>query len=289
MTAAMETSGLNPSLPVIDLRSAEDYQRGHLTGSTHFPWPTLKERMNELPVRPFQLQLIGEEDALLQASDFLSQKGYDVLECWTVSQLARWLDASPQDAETGNYSRTLWMPSGLVREFVESHQSQCFPQGVDGRKALDIGCGGGRDSVYLARQGWQVTAIDHQQRVLQRAEQLARFSAVPVDFSSCDVNAPGCLPQTSFDLILVVRYLNRHLFAWIKQHLAPGGILIFQTFTAGAESFGSPKNPNFILREQELAKTFEDFEIIIDRIDHIHDGRPVASFIAKKKESKIPC
>ncbi len=81
---------------------------------------------------------------------------------------------------------------------------------------------------------------------------------------------------------MVMRFLNRDLYAQIKQMIKPGGWIVFQTFSAGVEQFGSPKNPNFILQENELSQVFADFQIITDRIDEIADGRPVASFIAQK-------
>ncbi len=62
------------------------------------------------------------------------------------------------------------------------------------------------------------------------------------------------------------------------------GLLVFQTFVEGVEAFGSPKNPNFILKKGELAKSFADFRIIIDKIETLKDGRPVSSFVAQREE-----
>jgi hypothetical protein len=69
----------------------------------------------------------------------------------------------------------------------------------------------------------------------------------------------------------------------LRQAIRPGGLVVVQTFVEGVEAFGSPKNPNFILKRGELAKTFSDFTIIVDKIDTLKDGRPVSSFIAQKK------
>ena len=65
--------------------------------------------------------------------------------------------------------------------------------------------------------------------------------------------------------------------------------MVFQAFSEGVQAFGSPKNPNYIVQPGEFAEIFtnskkeNEFEIIVDRIDRLDDGRPVASFIAKKR------
>ncbi|BBN59546.1 methyltransferase domain-containing protein [Hydrogenovibrio marinus] len=267
-------------LPVLDLRQEDVYREGHLIGATHFPWPCLLERLNELPARPAKLQIVGEATILDDAADFLADKGYEVVQLLTTENVADLLSQNPKICQVGADSQILWQPCYLLKQTVEN-----LPPG----KALDVGCGGGRDTVYLSQQGWQVTAIDKQEAVLTRARQLAENHHQTIDFLSCDLSEPLCLPDERFDLIVMVRYLNRDLYQWIKQHLAPGGTLVMQTFTEGVEAFGSPKNPNFILRSGELAKTFSDFEIIVDKIELLKDGRPVASFVAKNKEEQETC
>ncbi|MBN2605751.1 MAG: methyltransferase domain-containing protein [Thiotrichales bacterium] len=268
-------------LPILDLRQEDVYREGHLIGASHFPWPSLLERLNELSARPAKLQIVGEAAILNDAADFLVDKGYEVVQLLTSEKLTDFLSQTPEICQVGSDSRILWQPCTLLKQTVENN----FSPG----RALDIGCGGGRDAVYLSQQGWQVTAIDKQEAVLSRARQLADNHHQTIDFRSCDLSELSCLPDETFDLIVMVRYLNRDLYSWIRQHLAPGGLLVVQTFTEGVEAFGSPKNPNFILRAGELAKTFSDFEIIVDKIEPLKDGRPVASFVAKNKEEQEIC
>lgn len=59
--------------------------------------------------------------------------------------------------------------------------------------------------------------------------------------------APG-----SFDGIVVTNYLYRPLFEHLLEALARGGILIYETFAAGNERYGRPRNPDFLLRPGEL-------------------------------------
>lgn len=270
----------NPELPFIDARGFEAFQESHFKTATHLPWPELKQRMNELPARPAKLQLLADRLYLEEAHSFLTEKGYQIE--WSLSDTAfqSLLKKSPGLAVSGTDSRILWSPSPLIKTFVTEYANQ---SSADTKPlALDIGCGGGRDAVYLSMNGWDVTGIDHKKTVMQRAKQLASFHHQHVHWLTCSVKEPGCLPSQPVDLIVIIRYLNRALFDNIKTLLKPNGYLVFQTFVEGVEAFGSPKNPNYILKKGELAKTFKDFRIIVDRIDTLNDGRPVASFIAQK-------
>jgi len=270
----------NPKLPLVDARSFEAFQESHIKAATHLPWPELKQRMNELPARPAKLQLLADNLYLEEAQSFLTKKGYEVKWSLPASDYQSFVKNSPGLAVSGTESYVLWSPSPLVEAFVTEYADT--PLSGANLSALDIGCGGGRDAVYLSMKGWDVTGIDHKETVIQRAKQLANFHQQNIDWKTCSVKIPGCLPCQPVDLIVVIRYLNRELFDAIKALLKPKGYLVFQTFVEGVEAFESPKNPNYILKKGELAKTFEDFCIIVDRIDTLNDGRPVASFIAQK-------
>ena len=64
--------------------------------------------------------------------------------------------------------------------------------------------------------------------------------------------------------------------------LAPGGVLLYQTFMQGSEQFGSPRNPNYLLRPHELAQTFAELAILLDEVEYLEDGRPLSAFIARR-------
>ncbi|GKT12399.1 MAG: tellurite methyltransferase [Thiomicrorhabdus sp.] len=272
---------------ILDLRPKASFELAHLKDSSSLEWQDLPVRLNELPASPAKLFLVGDKDEIEAASVFLDSKGYEVngsLVIDSVEAMQNWSQSLPGQVVSGNESKVLWKPSTLVVEFVEHY----FEQGLDPKaqkprpKALDLGCGGGRDAVFIAKQGWQVTGIDQEARVLKRAKQLASSSGASVKFKCCDLKKTDCFPEAEFDLVTVVRYLNRELFSQIDAAIMPGGYIVYQTFVTGAEAFGSPKNPNFILQFGELSKIFHSYQIIVDRIDELSDGRPVASFIAQK-------
>lgn len=272
--------GYNPDLPLVDTRSFDAFKKSHFKLATHLPWPELKLRLNELPARPAKLQLVADGANLQDAQQFLIEKGYEVVWCFSSLEYQTVIQNLPGLAVSGTESRNLWAPSPLIETFVTNYTEKTSFKTKP--LAIDIGCGGGRDAVYLSMNGWQVTGIDHKETVMQRAKQLAKFHQQDIEWKTCSVKTSNCLPGQPVDLVVVIRYLNRALFDTFKAMLKPNGYVVFQTFVEGVEAFGSPKNPNYILKKGELAKTFDDFRIIVDRIDTLNDGRPVASFIAQK-------
>jgi SAM-dependent methyltransferase len=69
-------------------------------------------------------------------------------------------------------------------------------------------------------------------------------------------NAPWPYADITFDAIVVCRYLHRPLLPLLAASLAPGGVLIYETFMQGHEAYGRPKNPDFLLRPNELREVF---------------------------------
>ena len=272
---------------ILDLRTQNSYQIGHLKNSTWLPWHLLPDSLNELPASPATLFLVGDKEEIEAASVLLDAKGYEINGSLVIESdeaMKQWAQTLPNQVVSGHDSKRLWSPTPLLTEWVSALVKQGFePKALKPRPtALDLGCGGGRDAVFLAQQGWQVTGIDQESRVLKRAKQLAAKLGASVKFKCCDLKKQTCFPEGQFNLIVVVRYLNRALFKQIDNAIVPGGYLFYQTFVTGVEVFGSPKNPNVILESDELRKVFSGYQIIVDRIDRLTDGRPVVSFIAQK-------
>ena len=273
---------LTKTLPIVDCRHFDAFCEGHLLGACSIPTPELAGRMHELPKASEPLLLCGDTAALASASAFLTGKGYQVAEqiTWTPALQAA-LNAAGQLA-AGADSQRLWQPAPLIAHFI----AELAPlHGIKPGKGLDIGCGAGRDMVYLAMHGWQMTGVDYIPAALQRAQDLAARQQVSVATECLDLET-GSDPFThyatgQFDLLSVARYLHRPLFAWMQRLLKPGGIVIYQTFMQGAEQFGSPRNPNFLLKPGELAQVFAGADILLDAVETLDDGRPVSAFIAR--------
>jgi SAM-dependent methyltransferase len=121
-----------------------------------------------------------------------------------------------------------------------------------GTSVLDVACGAGRHARLLAAHGCKVTAVDR-----DRAAAHALAGEPNVEFMQADLEA-GTWPlaDKQFDAIIVTNYLHRPLFAALKGALAPGGLLIYETFAAGNAAFGRPSNPDYLLRPRELLEVF---------------------------------
>lgn len=272
------------NLPIVDCRALEAFSLGHIAGASCIPAAEMSGRMHELPKASQPLVLYGDVVGLREAGEFLVRKGYQVVELveWT-SQLAAELQAQSR-LETGTISSRLWQPAPLLERFVTSIAPA---HGIVPGRGLDIACGSGRDMVYLAVSGWEMTGIDYIEDALQRAQALASSQAVSIQTEYRDLET-GTDPfadyaPASFDLICVARYLHRPLFPWMQRILKPGGIVIYQTFMQGCENtaIGRPRNPNFLLRPGELAEHFAGAEILLDEVEILEDGRPVSAFICR--------
>jgi SAM-dependent methyltransferase len=127
-----------------------------------------------------------------------------------------------------------------------------------GAPVLDLACGGGRHSRLFLERGHPVLAVD---RDLSRLGALAgdpRLEALACDLEQGDPE-DGRLPsffERRFGGIVVTNYLYRPLFRPLAAALAPGGVLIYETFAKGNERFGKPSNPDFLLDPGELLTAF---------------------------------
>jgi SAM-dependent methyltransferase len=70
--------------------------------------------------------------------------------------------------------------------------------------------------------------------------------------------SPWPFPGERFQGIVVTNYLHRPLFPVLRDALAEGGVLIYETFMLGNERYGKPSNPRFLLRPGELLEAFKD-------------------------------
>jgi SAM-dependent methyltransferase len=180
--------------------------------------------------------------------------------------------------ETGFTRVRLWQPSPFLVEALE----RIGPQSGE-RRAMDVACGSGRDAVYLALAGWNVHAIDLLPDALARAQDLARRNYVKVTPEQWDLESGGGLPQVQFELVTVFRYLYRPLFAALRQAVAKGGYIVYETFHRRTLETGRPpRNPSHLLETGELARAFEGFELLIARDAVELDGRYVSSLLARR-------
>jgi len=156
-----------------------------------------------------------------------------------------------------------------------------------GSRALDVACGGGRHARLLAGRGCKVTALDRDPASAQ-----ALAGEPNVEFIAADLEA-GAWPlgDAQFDVIIVTNYLHRPLFPPLINALAPGGLLIYETFAAGNAAFGKPSNPDYLLRPGELLDAFRtDMRVLAFEDGFTEQPRPamVQRIAVRKVDPRAP-
>ena len=150
-----------------------------------------------------------------------------------------------------------------------------------GKQALDIACGMGRHSKYLAEHGFEVDALDVSSLAIESLQNIPHIHAKEVDFDTYR------LPKEKYDLIVCTFFLKRELFSQITEALKSGGILIYETFVYHPENEQVPSKRSYLLEEGELENAFkEDFEVI-ESHEYWHETMKgfkmkKASFVGKK-------
>ena len=255
----------------VDLRDAAACAAERPVGAVRLTVDDLLHRPYLLPPRSRPLVLVGgPSDALRLVVEALGAAGHA-----DVRHLPEEAWRAQLPAETGPPSRTrLWEPSPALVEALKSHP---LPEG---RAALDLASGSGRNAVYLALEGWDATAVDVLPDALERVRDLAARSGVGVHTARIDLTFPGALDELRADLVVVVRYLERTLFGPLQRVLRPGGLLVYETFTTDQAEVGHPRNPRFLLQPGELRTAFPDLELVSYR-EGFFEGAHLARLVAR--------
>ncbi len=165
-------------------------------------------------------------------------------------------------------------PSKIVRDYI-----QLAPKG----RALDLASGKGRNSLFLALQGFEVDAVDVSTVAVDAMKDLhPRLHARCEDLDTWD------LPQQQYDLIVSIRFLDQRLFPRIIEALKPGGMLIFESFLEKTQLTGeSCHNPKYLLSHNELLHAFLPLRIVFYREETRQEGEEaivsMASLVAFKR------
>ena len=149
-------------------------------------------------------------------------------------------------------------------------------------KALDLACGAGRNSLWLAEHGWQVTAVDGAPAAIEilrtrASERALKITTVVADLEKAEFK----IEPSRWDLIAMCYYLQRNLFEPAKRGVAPGGILIS---IVHINEPGEAEGPHR-LRPGELEQYFAGWEILHRFEGKANDSahrRAVAEIVARR-------
>ncbi len=265
-------------LAVVDTREAPAFARGHLAGSGHIPAGELAARRAELPPRDAALLVVGEDEAgAAAAAATLEGLGYA-----RVFFLASPPSALAADLADRGPATRLWRPADFLLEVLPQLQAHARSLPAAPR-LLDLAAGAGRDAVFLALQGFEVEAWDHDLEALERARDLARRTGASLRLVRADLETAALAPPARlFDVVICFRFLHRPLFPWIERALAPGGWLVYETFRLGQERYGRPRRAHFLLEPGELARGFPGLTVVRYEEREPEGGPVTARLLARK-------
>jgi SAM-dependent methyltransferase len=169
-------------------------------------------------------------------------------------------------------------PSALLTEWLDDR-----PPG----RALDLACGTGRNSLYLAEGGYEVTAVDISPQAIALAEDMARVKGLEINWIVADLDNYAI--QGQYDLIIIsFFYVNSSMVSPIIKALKKGGILLYENHLLAPEAAEDEAHKHrFHFQPGELKRLFQELSTIryeecqVDR----EGGHPayVASLVAQKE------
>ena len=118
---------------------------------------------------------------------------------------------------------------------------------------LDFASGNGRNCIPLSKRNINVTAIDKDEEKLNKYKNVNNINTICFDL---ETKEEWPLIREYYDVIIVVNYLFRPKIKKLINLLKKNGFLFYETFSLGNEKYGSPKNPNFLLKDKELLDIF---------------------------------
>ncbi len=138
--------------------------------------------------------------------------------------------------------------------------------------ALDVACGAGRNSLYLARQGWQVDAMDISAVGLEQGQASALEADLHINWHCQDLLTNPTLPRCDYQLIILFRFVAMQLLEQLPAHLAPGGLLIVEEHMVWPGSVTGPTSNRFRVEPGALKLRLSAMEVIVDEEGEIVDA-----------------
>lgn len=226
----------------LDPRPAEEAEVNPILHSVNIPLAELRSRLGELPPKGGSVVVVGDRTTAEQAAQALETLGRP-------ASLAPNFSYGPAGGR-------LWRPNALLAQVVEN-----LPPG----SALDLGCGQGRDAVYLASLGWQVSAIDRLPDAIELGKALERryLGTETIHWRVGDVLSPEFQAEAEYDLVLMLFLFDRALLERAPTWLRPGGSLVVEAFTTiRQQTTGKPASPDRVVKPGELAELVDRLEIV---------------------------
>jgi tellurite methyltransferase len=156
------------------------------------------------------------------------------------------------------YRHKLAEPSASL--VLEQNQYLLPSQG----EALDLACGQGGNALLLAEKGLTVSAWDNSSIAIEQLTSRAQARSLSIDAQVRDV-AQNPPKQDSLDVIVISYFLDRALCPLLVKALRPSGLLFYQTYCQQKVQLQGPRNPEFLLKNNELLSLFSPMNVRVYR------------------------
>lgn len=253
---------------MLDARDAAAFADGHAKGAGRLEPHEFAPRRAELPPRDHTVLLVHDRpESAARAAEALHALGYSRV---------HWLDAPLSALPDGHSDKgsaaRLWRPSPFLERIA--------PQLPRAGSVLDLASGSGRESVWMACRGHEVHAWDHAPEALERAEALAAREGVRLRPRLVDLEHSPRPDPGQHAVVMVFRFLHRPILPWIAAAVAPGGMLVYETYARGQERFGRPRHPRFLFQPGEIATAFPGLRNLVHEEPRPEGGPMLARLLA---------
>ncbi len=210
-------------------------------GAVYIPLEALASRQHELPPPHRAVKVVRACAAAYGALGWLHARG----------RCAELAESEAVPPPTPNARYRLWEPNAFLQEILA-----LYPLPKPTPLVLDLGCGSGREAVYLADRGCRVMAADRLPEALERGRQLqTRYApeSPPIEWICVDLEQSVWQPPEPPDVVCLFFFFSRALLGRAWEWLAPGGWLILEVFTeTHFQTYGRPASPERWVRAGEL-------------------------------------
>jgi len=164
------------------------------------------------------------------------------------------------DSDRNKWNRKYREKPTLLGPRPPSPMVEAFAFRTEGRNAVDLACGNGRNTLFLATNGFHVDAVDISSVALKDLQN--RVKELDVTLYENDLDT--FVPKTNrYDLAVMTNYLDRALIMRMAEALKQGSVFIIETYMVHPENEKKDSNPNFLLAKEELLTFFDDrFDIL---------------------------
>jgi SAM-dependent methyltransferase len=235
---------LGPLVRLLDPRPSDVAQAHPLGNSVNIPLNELAGRTHELPPRFATIQVAGADASGAEAVAWLQAHGRQA------ELVAEWESGFTPNGR-------LWSPNEFLVECVAD-----LPMG----RALDLGCGTGRDAVALAALGWEVTAVDRLPEAVDKGRDLARRYAAEragsIRWLVADLEQADWPLWEGFDLAMAFFWLHKPSISRPAGLLKPGGSLLIEAFSETHRRRRGKPGPERVADPAELAEMLAPLNVV---------------------------